>query len=83
MRRFYAQFTVVVDVDDRLFKSVLTDEWRKTMYDFYSREDVAGHIAFNMMRGCSLNDIDGYCDQPKGRAKLIEIQSGDVEESNE
>lgn len=80
-RRYYATFTVEIEVADALCRSVLTDEWRAVHYDLRTREDVAGHLAFNLMRGAELSSLDGFADQDPKRVKLIEIMSGEVEES--
>lgn len=82
-RRYFAQFSVEIEVDDKLFKSVLTDEWRKVMYPFHTREEVAGHLAYNLMRDVPLTSMDGFANQKPERARLIEIIPGDVEEQDE
>lgn len=79
MNRYIVTFQVEIAIDQNLLDSVLTDEWRAVMFPAFKPEDIASHIAFNMVRGCSLSEIDGYADQPEKRAMCGELETVDVE----
>jgi hypothetical protein len=79
-RKFYATFTVEIDIAPALLKSVLTDEWRSQFYPFMTPEDVAEHLAFNLIQGRSLSLLDGFADQDPKRVTLGEIIPSDTEE---
>ncbi len=61
-RKFKIEVTVTatVEVDDKVFEATLTPEWRGQFYPFHKPEDVVGHIAFNMIRGLELSQLDGF-----------------------
>lgn len=69
-----------IEVDQSVIDSV-TDEWRSNFYrDVETPQDVAEHIAFNMIvHGCQLSGIDGFADKPDSSAKLV-VHEWDVEE---
>jgi hypothetical protein len=54
--------------------SVVDDEWRSQLYNLHTPEDIAEHIAYNLIfNGGYLSDLDGWADQPDSNAKLKEI----------
>jgi hypothetical protein len=77
--------TLKIKVDQRLFDSVLTDEWRAQMYPFHTNEDVVKHLAFNMVHGRNLQSLDGFADQPYERVatSLPDIDIDEVVDLNE
>lgn len=82
-RRFICTFEVEIEVEQALLDAVLTDEWRQTSYrDVTKPEDVAMILAYNMMQGATLAQLDGFADQPEGRAKVVEIHWGEAEEQS-
>jgi hypothetical protein len=50
------------------------------MYNFHTPEQVASHLAFNMIQGTELTSIDGYADQDAKRASCGPI---DIEYASE
>jgi hypothetical protein len=85
-RRFLVRLLVEIDLDERLLADVLTDEWRQQHYaTVRTAEDVADHLAFNLVQGRSLATLDGFADQPEDRARLLglEIEDPAVEVSVE
>lgn len=77
-RRFWVRLDALVEIDDRLLASVLTDEWRQDYYRLLTAGDVATHLAYNLIQGSSLASLDGFADQPEDRATLLEIDVDDV-----
>ena len=50
---------------------VVDDEWRKVLYALHTPEDIAAHIAYNMVVNHSnLSSLDGWADQPDENAWL-------------
>jgi hypothetical protein len=79
-RRFIVTMSVEIEIAPALLKSVLTDEWRKVMFPFYTAEEVAAHLAFNMVQGTQLGNIDGYADQPSDRVWCGHLGTDDTAE---
>lgn len=48
------------------------DSWRASFYDLVTPEQIAEQIAFNLLRGWKLHQLDGWADQPDSNARLIE-----------
>ncbi len=82
IRRFSVRFDVEIDVDQRLIDAATDVEWRETFYDLQTSEDVAGHLAYNLVQGSRLTSLDGFADQADDMAKIWEIDydPGDIEE---
>ena len=50
----------------------LDDSWRKTFYDFDTPQQIAEHIAFNMIvNDLQLSQIDGFANLSDNLVKLI------------
>lgn len=79
-RRFHVRFVATVEIDDAVCKSVLTDEWRADFYPIRDREQVAEHVAFNLVRGSKLSQLDGFADLPDSAAQLLEFWPDDARE---
>jgi len=74
MKRLYmVEFSAEVEIDDAVFDSALTDEWRGDFHDFHERYQVAEHIAFNLVRGSTLSQLDGFADQQDSGAALLDF----------
>lgn len=71
---------VEVEVDDALLESVLTDEWRAHYYALHAPEEVAEHLAYNLVQGSSLASLDGFADQPPLAAKILRVVTDDAVE---
>ena len=66
------RFEVEIELDDKVI-DVVDDEWRSQLYDLYTPEDIAEHIAFNLViNQWGLSTLDGWADQPDENAKLID-----------
>ena len=64
--------SVVIDLDEKVI-SVVNDEWRKSLYDLHTPEDIAAHIAYNLVvNKIPLSSMDGWADQPNENARIIE-----------
>lgn len=60
-----------IELDDIVINAV-DDDWRKTFYDFNTPQQIAEHIAFNMVvNDLDLSNIDGFADLPNNLAKLL------------
>jgi len=60
-----------IELDDIVINSV-DDSWRRTFYDFSTPQQIAEHIAFNMVvNDLELSDIDGFADLSNNMAKLL------------
>lgn len=64
------QVSVEVVVDDAVVDGVLTDEWRQQFYQLHTPEDVAHHIAYNLVRGSRLHSLDGFADRSDDEATV-------------
>jgi hypothetical protein len=63
--------TAEIALDEKVI-SVVDDEWRGTFYNLHDIEDIAEHIAYNMVKNeVRLSQIDGWADQPDENAKLL------------
>ena len=66
------QASAVIELDDRVI-DVVDDEWRSQLYDLYTPEDIAKHIAYNLLvNKWELSTLDGWTDQPDENAKVID-----------
>ena len=80
-RRFLVTLEIEVGLDDALVKDVLTDEWASRFYSLRTAEDVAGHLAFNLIQGRKLSSLDGFADQPENRAEIGDVEVVDAQAS--
>lgn len=77
-RRFQVEMTFEIEVDDALLKSVDTAEWRDTFYHLTTAEEIAAHIAYNLIRGNGLTSLEGFADQPVSAAVITSAGAIDV-----
>jgi hypothetical protein len=84
MRKFEVSFEIgfdeidsgVIELDQKVIDAV-TDEWRSMFYKLNTPEEIAAHIAYNMViNNAKLSDLDGWADQPDELAKMIEWPHG-------
>lgn len=78
-RTFEIEYTVyaTIELEDSVI-DVVDDEWKNTLYNLETPEEIAEHIGRNMIRGATLSDLDGWVDQPDSNAKLT-IDDTDIE----
>jgi hypothetical protein len=48
---------------DEAVIDVVDDEWRSSLYDLHTPEEIAEHVAHNLQRGARLSMLDGWADQ--------------------
>ena len=58
--------TAELILDDEVIQ-VVDDEWRKELYNLKTPEEIAKHIAYNLLTGRTLSMIDGWQDLPSGK----------------
>ena len=62
--------SALVRIDEPVFAAV-DDEWRSHFYDLYSREEIAKHIAYNLVvYRIGLSQMDGWANLPDEMAKV-------------
>ena len=64
--------TVKVKINSEVFKEI-TDEWRGMFYDFEDENAVIEHIAYNLMMGRKLSQMDGFAHLPDEYAVLEDV----------
>lgn len=68
----------VIELDDAVIGAV-DDEWRSVFYNLRDADDIAAHIAYNLVvRKVELSDLDGWANQPDERAFMLEDVDWDV-----
>lgn len=79
-RKFRIEFDgiITVELDEQVINTV-DDEWRSMLYELHTPEEIAEHIAFNLLEGRTLDGLDGWADQPESNAKLVAFEVWDVE----
>jgi len=76
---------IVVGIDQQVI-DVVDDEWRETLYQLYTPEQIAEMVGYNMgVNRWFLSQLDGWADQSDENAKLLnmEIWTENVEEIEE
>jgi hypothetical protein len=64
--------TATIQLDERVIDAV-TDEWRSNFYNLHTPEEIAQHIAYNIViHKWKLSDLDGWADMPDEYAKIME-----------
>ena len=84
-RRFFVIMEVeaTIELDDSVI-DVVDDEWRSHLYPLHSSEDIAGHIAYNMIaNNAQLSQLDGWADQPNSNARFVTRPEWTTEELSE
>lgn len=82
MRRFIVTLEVTVDVEQSVIDRCLTAEWQSTFYPMRDAEDLAGHLAFNLIQGRPLRSLDGFADLPESSVYVARIDTDDSFEVN-
>ena len=80
-RRFEIEYSVygmplfdvaIIELDDAVI-DVVDDDWRKQLYDLHTPEDIAKHVAYNLLENkIQLSQMDGWADQPNSNARVIQ-----------
>jgi hypothetical protein len=87
MRKFRVEFEdgkeIILFLNERVI-DVVDDEWRSLLYDLKTPEDIAAHVAYNLViNRISLNKMDGWADQPKENASFDWVSYGEKEDDDE
>ena len=71
-KKFTVTFEVVAEIElDEEVISFVDDEWRSVFYPLHDEEDIAEHIAYNMVKNdLDISQIEGWL-MPKDKAKLL------------
>ena len=71
MATFELEITVLATLTlDEHVINVVDDEWRSYLYNLNTPEEIAEHIAYNLLRGVRLHQLDGWTNQPDNNARL-------------
>ena len=63
-------FKGMIEIDDAVINNV-DDSWRKMFYDFTTPQQIAEHIAFNMIvNDATLSQLDGFANLSDDMAVL-------------
>lgn len=63
--------TATVEIDDAVIAAV-DDDWRSSLYNLHTPEEIAQHIAFNLIvNGIHLSSMDGWADQDNSKARTV------------
>lgn len=53
-----------IELDERIL-NVVNDEWRRVLYDLKTEQEIAEHIAYNLVEnGLQVWVLDGWADMP-------------------
>ncbi len=76
-RKFEITFNGIayIELDDQVI-DVVDDEWRSHLYNLRTPEEIAEHIAYNLIfNNGSLSILDGWADQPDENAKYRDMET--------
>jgi hypothetical protein len=81
-RRFHVELSCVVEIDADVIRAV-NKEWRSKFYDLNTPEEVAQHLAFNLLvNGAVLSQLDGWADKEDDAVniprELIDVQAEEI-----
>ena len=64
-RKFEVELRSFVDIEiDEKVINTIDEEWRQHLYNLTSPEEIACHIAYNLVfNNAKLSDLDGFADQ--------------------
>lgn len=61
----------ILEADQQVF-DVVDNEWRKVLYPLFTNEEIAEHVAYNLIvNHIGLSRMDGWVDQPDSNLKII------------
>lgn len=65
--------TVTLDLDKSLLPD---DEWRSHFYDIRTMEEVAKHVAYNIIanRMSRISQLDGFADRAEEDCKILNVE---------
>ena len=60
-----------LEIDDAVINAV-DDDWRSSLYDLHTPEEIAQHIGFNLIvNGLHLSSMDGWADQDNNLVQIL------------
>jgi len=59
--------TARISINKEVFKQV-DEDWKKTFYNLENINDIVEMIAYNMLNGISLSNLDGFANLPTNYA---------------
>jgi hypothetical protein len=66
--------TATVELDDQVIQ-VVDDEWRAALYPLHTPEEIAQHVAYNLIvNNARLSQLDGWADQPNTNARVVRLE---------
>lgn len=70
-RTFHVELYCKVEIDDEVIAAV-DDDWRKHLYPLHTPEEIAQHVAFNLLvNGARLTQLDGWADKDDSMATVL------------
>jgi hypothetical protein len=61
----------ILEADQQVF-DVVDDEWRRSLYPLHTNEEIAEHVAYNLIvNHIGLSRMDGWADQPDSNLKFV------------
>lgn len=61
----------IIEIDDAVIQAV-DDDWRSSLYDLHTPEEIARHIGYNLIvNGLHLSSMDGWADQDNSLAQVV------------
>ena len=66
--------TYNLELDQRVIDAV-DDEWRASMYDLTTPEEIAAHIGRNYHNGLRLSSMDGWANMPNHFLRVDKIDT--------
>ena len=69
MKEYESNVLVTVKIHPDVFAQV-DDEWREMFYDLNTESDIVDHIAYNLMKGRTLSQLDGFANLPNEYAVM-------------
>lgn len=69
MKEYKSTATIIVKIHPDVIAQV-DDEWREMFYDLNTESDIVDHIAYNLLRGNRLSQLDGFANLPDDYAEL-------------
>lgn len=71
--------TATVVIDDAVIAAV-DDDWRSSLYNLHTPEEIARHIAYNLIvNGIHLSSMDGWADQDNSKARTEGVTQWEIE----
>ena len=76
--RVHLDGIATIELDEAVLR-VVDDEWRKQFYPLFSVQEIAEHIAYNLIiNNACLSQLDGWADQPDSNAVIVDEPEWDT-----